>query len=217
MPGLAKCISALPHRRSPIRIITASTPRRRTSSLPPPTIWRVCGSSSARIRSPSSRSTASTAPWARRGATRRARNSPTIASLGNIRLRSPTAWHRKHHRASSPCWLQRAERFSATPGDPPMVEGLSHITFTGKDLERMKLLLVGALGGEEIYDSGDKPFSISREKFFEVGGIWIAVMEGDPLSERTYNHVAFKISADDLPRHRAAIEKLGLPIREPRP
>ena len=42
-------------------------------------------------------------------------------------------------------------------------------------------------------------------------------MEGDPLSEKTYNHVAFKVSADDLPRYRAAIEKLGLPIREPRP
>jgi catechol 2,3-dioxygenase-like lactoylglutathione lyase family enzyme len=98
-----------------------------------------------------------------------------------------------------------------------MIEGLSHITFIVKDLERMKLLLVGALGGKEVYDSGDKSFSISREKFFEVGGVWIAVMEGKSLSEKTYNHVAFKVSADDLPRYRAAIEKLGLPIREPRP
>ena len=98
-----------------------------------------------------------------------------------------------------------------------MIEGLSHITFIAKDLERMKLLLVGALGGKEVYDSGDKQFSISREKFFEVGGIWIAVMEGDPLLEKTYNHVAFKVPANDLPRYRAAIEKLGLPIREPRP
>jgi catechol 2,3-dioxygenase-like lactoylglutathione lyase family enzyme len=98
-----------------------------------------------------------------------------------------------------------------------MIEGLSHITFIVKDLERMKLLLVGALGGREVYDSGEKQFSLSHEKFFEVGGIWIAVMEGDPLSEKTYNHVAFKVSADDLPRYRAAIEKLGLRIREPRP
>ena len=69
-----------------------------------------------------------------------------------------------------------------------MIEGLSHITFIVKDLERMKLLLVGALGGKEVYDSGGKSFSISREKFFEVGGVWIAVMEGDPLPEKTYNH-----------------------------
>jgi catechol 2,3-dioxygenase-like lactoylglutathione lyase family enzyme len=98
-----------------------------------------------------------------------------------------------------------------------MIEGLSHITFIVKNLERMKLLLVDTLGGKEVYDSGDRPFSISREKFFEVGGIWIAVIEGDPLSEKTYNHVAFKVPADDLPRYRTAIEKLGLPIREPRP
>jgi fosfomycin resistance protein FosX len=97
-----------------------------------------------------------------------------------------------------------------------MIEGLSHITFIVKDLERMKQLLVDALGGKEVYDSGDKQFSIAREKFFEVGGIWIAVMEGDPLPEKTYNHVAFKVSANDLPRYRAAIEKLGLSIREPR-
>jgi catechol 2,3-dioxygenase-like lactoylglutathione lyase family enzyme len=98
-----------------------------------------------------------------------------------------------------------------------MIEGLSHITFIVKDLERMALLLVGVLGGKEVYDSGKKQFSISREKFFEVGGIWIAVMEGDPLAEKTYNHVAFKVPAHDLPRYRAAIEKLGLSIREPRP
>jgi fosfomycin resistance protein FosX len=98
-----------------------------------------------------------------------------------------------------------------------MIEGLSHITFIVKDLERTTLLLVEALGGKEVYDSGDRQFSLSREKFFEVGGIWIAVMEGDPLVERTYNHVAFKVPADDLPRYRAAIERLGLPIREPRP
>jgi fosfomycin resistance protein FosX len=98
-----------------------------------------------------------------------------------------------------------------------MIEGLSHITFIVKDLERMKLLLVEGLGGKEVYDSGDRAFSISREKFFEVGGIWIAVMEGDPLSEKTYNHVAFKVPDSDLPRYRAAIGKLGLTIREPRP
>src|ERR1700722_6939309 len=98
-----------------------------------------------------------------------------------------------------------------------MIEGLSHITFIVKDTERMKLLLVDALGGKEVYDSGDKPFSISREKFFEVGGIWIAVMEGNPLAEKTHNPVPLKVPANDLPLYRAAIKKLGLPIREPRP
>jgi catechol 2,3-dioxygenase-like lactoylglutathione lyase family enzyme len=98
-----------------------------------------------------------------------------------------------------------------------MIEGLSHVTFIVRDLERTKRLLVDALGGREVYDSGDRGFSISREKFFEVGGVWIAVMQGEPLPQRTYNHVAFKVAADDLPRLRGAIEALGLPIREPRP
>jgi fosfomycin resistance protein FosX len=98
-----------------------------------------------------------------------------------------------------------------------MIEGLSHITFIVRDLERMKRLLVDALGGREVYDSGDQTFSIAREKFFEVGGIWIAAMEGDPVSQRSYNHIAFKVAADELPRLRGALEQLGLSIREPRP
>ena len=67
-------------------------------------------SSSARIRSPSFRSTASTAPWATKGATRRGRNSPTIASPANIRPRSPTAPRAKPVAAAScRCWPRRAE------------------------------------------------------------------------------------------------------------
>ena len=98
-----------------------------------------------------------------------------------------------------------------------MIEGLSHITFIVKDLERTKMLMVDVLGGKEVYNSGDKTFSVAREKFFTFGDLWIAAMEGDPLSERTYNHVALKVRADDLPRFRKAIENLGLSIRESRP
>ena len=86
----AKCISASPRRRSRIRIITASTRRTATSCWPPPIRSKRCAPSSARIRSPSCRSTASTARWASRSAIRCARNSPIIASPANIRPRSPT-------------------------------------------------------------------------------------------------------------------------------
>ena len=98
-----------------------------------------------------------------------------------------------------------------------MVEGISHVTFIVKDLERTKRLIVEVLGGTEVYSSQDATFSISREKFFVVGGTWIAIMQGEPLADRTYNHVAFKIGVEDLPRCRAAIAKLGLDIREARP
>ena len=68
-----------------------------------------CANSSAPTRSPSSRSTASTAPWARRAAIRCARNSPTIASPANTRPRSPTARPKRHRHANSRCSPRRAE------------------------------------------------------------------------------------------------------------
>ena len=59
-----------------------------------------------------------------------------------------------------------------------MIEGLSHITLIVRDLQRMSAILSQVLDGREIYSSGDDTFSVSREKFFIVGGQWIAVMEG---------------------------------------
>jgi fosfomycin resistance protein FosX len=97
-----------------------------------------------------------------------------------------------------------------------VVEGISHITFVVKDLEKSARLFVEVFGAEEVYASGESTFSISKEKFFLVNGIWIAAMEGEPLAQRTYNHVAFKVRAADLPRYRSAIERLGLEMRESR-
>ncbi|EIM25094.1 FosX/FosE/FosI family fosfomycin resistance hydrolase [Microvirga lotononidis] len=98
-----------------------------------------------------------------------------------------------------------------------MIEGLSHITLITRDLDRMTVIIEGALGGLEIYASGNETFSLSREKFFDVGGLWIAVMEGESLPSRTYNHIAFKIPASAVEDYRTRIEALGLEIRESRP
>jgi len=73
------------------------------------------------------------------------------------------------------------------------------------------------LGGEEVYSSGPDNYSISREKFFLINDLWIAAMEGNPLSEKTYNHVAFKIRDEDIKRYKTIIENLGLEMRESRP
>jgi catechol 2,3-dioxygenase-like lactoylglutathione lyase family enzyme len=97
------------------------------------------------------------------------------------------------------------------------IEGLSHITLITRDLARMSTIVEGALGGREIYSSGGDTFSLSREKFFDVGGLWIAVMEGESLPTRTYNHIAFKIPASAIEDYRTRIEALGLEIRESRP
>ena len=98
-----------------------------------------------------------------------------------------------------------------------MIEGLSHMTFVVRDLDRMTQILIDVLGAEEIYASGSKTFSLSREKFFELSGLWIATMEGEPVPERTYNHVAFKISEDEFDAYFARIEKAGLNFKPPRP
>ena len=97
-----------------------------------------------------------------------------------------------------------------------MIEGISHVTFIVHDLECATQFFKSIFDAEEIYSSGDKTYSLTKEKFFLVGGQWMAVMEGNPLSERTYNHVAFKIREEDLDIYKARIEALGLDFKPPR-
>ena len=77
-----------------------------------------------------------------------------------------------------------------------MIEGISHVTFIVSNLDKMEEILTKVLDARKVYDSGDKTFSHSKERFFDIGGIWVAIMEGDPLPTKTYNHIAFKIDAD---------------------
>ena len=97
-----------------------------------------------------------------------------------------------------------------------MIEGLSHVTFVVRDLDRMTRILTGIFGAQEVYASGDETFSVAREKFFRVGDLWIAVMEGKPLPSRTYNHVAFKIEDAEFEAYEAKVKAMGLEIRPPR-
>jgi len=97
-----------------------------------------------------------------------------------------------------------------------LIEGLSHMTFIVHDLDKMEEVLTTVLDARRIYDSGDKTFSVSRERFFDVGGVWVATMEGEPLPVRTYNHVAFKMGLDEYDDRLARIRSLGLTVREGR-
>lgn len=102
-----------------------------------------------------------------------------------------------------------------------MVAGLSHITFIVRDLDRMEALLTGVLEARKVYDSGDRTFSLSRERFFLIGpperAVWVAIMEGDPLPSRSYNHVAFQIAEADYDACLARVQAAGLDLRESRP
>jgi catechol 2,3-dioxygenase-like lactoylglutathione lyase family enzyme len=97
-----------------------------------------------------------------------------------------------------------------------VIEGLSHMTFVVRDLDRMTAILTGVFDAKEVYASGEQAFSVSREKFFQVGALWIAVMEGEALPARSYNHVAFKIEDADFETYEARIKTLGLEILPPR-
>lgn len=96
--------------------------------------------------------------------------------------------------------------------------GLSHMTFVVSDLDAMEEILTTVLGARRVYDSGTDTFSVSEERFFLIGddALWVAVMKGEPLPSRSYNHIAFKVDDADLDGYLGRIAALGLEMREGR-
>ena len=97
------------------------------------------------------------------------------------------------------------------------MQGISHLTFIVRDLGRMARFLCDGLGAEEVYDSAGNHFSLSREKFFVLGGVWLAAMEGEPPSQRSYQHVAFQVAESELAGYRERLQLLGVDILPARP
>lgn len=79
------------------------------------------------------------------------------------------------------------------------------------------IFLRNIFDAKEVYSSGEKQFSFSRERFFLIDGIWICIMEGGSLSERTYNHIVFQVSENDFGRYMQKIEESGVDIKPARP
>lgn len=98
-----------------------------------------------------------------------------------------------------------------------MVSGISHLTFIVRDLARVAEFFETIFGAETVYESGGETFSLSPERFFIIGGVWVCVMEGEAPSERTYTHAAFKIPEAEFDAFRARVEALGVDILPPRP
>lgn len=97
------------------------------------------------------------------------------------------------------------------------IQGISHMTFIVKDLEKATKFFEEIFHAKEIYASGEQTFSVSEEKFFLINDLWIAVMKGEPLPTKTYNHIAFKIAEADFEEYCQRIENLGLEIKDGRP
>ena len=97
-----------------------------------------------------------------------------------------------------------------------MITDVSHITFVVRDLDKTTRLFKEVLGAEEVYDSGDKLHSLYRERFFLIGGQWIAAMEDENILQRTYHHVAFRIADEDVDGYLQRIRSLQLDLKPPR-
>lgn len=97
-----------------------------------------------------------------------------------------------------------------------MIEGVSHITFIVRDLDKTRQLFVELFDAKETYYSGDKKHSLYREVFFLVGNQWIAVMEDNNILKRTYHHIAFKIQVSEAEEYLERINALNLELHPPR-
>ena len=94
-----------------------------------------------------------------------------------------------------------------------MIESISHITIIAKDVKRTAKFFRAIFNAKEVYDSSEMNFSNSYEKFFIIGGTWIVAMEGEPLSERSYNHIAFKVPETEFDDYVLTVRKLGVEIK----
>lgn len=97
-----------------------------------------------------------------------------------------------------------------------MIEGISHITFVVRNLDKTSELFENIFDAKEVYYSGDKKHSLFRERFFVIGNQWIAVMEDENIVNRTYHHLAFKISSSDVDFYFSRIKALNLELKPPR-
>ena len=80
----------------------------------------------------------------------------------------------------------------------------------------MSHFLTTLFDAREIYSSEDRHSSTSKERFFLINDVWIAIVEGEPLAEKTYNHVAFKVAEADFEEYLKRVRSLGVEILERR-
>ncbi len=97
-----------------------------------------------------------------------------------------------------------------------MIECISHITFVVKNLDKTTQLFKELFNAKEVYYSAETKHSLFKERFFIVGSQWIAVMEDANILNRTYHHIAFKISDSDVDNYLNKIKTLNLELKPPR-
>lgn len=99
-----------------------------------------------------------------------------------------------------------------------MISGISHLTFIVQDLERSSKLFTNLFNAKEIYSSGGYTYSLYREKYFLINDeLWICLMEGNEPLTPTYNHVAFKVTDEELSQFENQVQELKLTVMLSRP
>ncbi|MBL4768965.1 MAG: VOC family protein [Rhodobacteraceae bacterium] len=93
-----------------------------------------------------------------------------------------------------------------------MIKGLSHITLVVADLDEMQGFLETALDSRCVYHSDEAQSLLSETRFYQIGDVWIAIIKGDALPGRTYNHIAFKIDDADFETCQARLEAADIDL-----
>lgn len=98
-----------------------------------------------------------------------------------------------------------------------MMKGISHMTFICGDLDRAEQLWIGVFGAKRIYDSRNRYHSLSPERFYLINQLWVVAMQGQPLTEKTYNHIAFEVDDRLLDHYEVKIKEFGFEQLPSRP
>ena len=105
---------------------------------------------------------------------------PSVANVGSAKMKIILGLFRSSHNWQGGCifWTQDhcGYRCGHCPDvcycknklneGRPVIEGLSHIMFIVRDLDKMEDILMKVLDAKRIYNSDDRTYSLSSERFF---------------------------------------------------
>lgn len=85
--------------------------------------------------------------------------------------------------------------------------GINHITFAVRSLEEAFRFYVDVLGASPAA-------RWERGAFLTLGGVWLALLEGDPeaVDESAYSHIAFSVAPTHFAQAEARIRQSGAAI-----
>lgn len=85
-----------------------------------------------------------------------------------------------------------------------------------QNLRKCHIFLREGLGAELVYGSAERKLSLSHERFYNLGGVWIAAMHGEPPWERSYRHLEFYMGQSELQESECRFGCIGIETKPPR-